>query len=129
MAFAEELGREQDVELGVLLRDTFRVADGNGRLDDNRCRRAGGLDLVEDGLDGTGVERVPVRVVVRGRCDDDEAPVLEGVVGIERCLQRGGARRQDLLDLCVGDGGDAGVDLLDLLGYDVEGPNVPDACE
>lgn len=59
MALAEELGREQDVELGVLLRDTFRVADGNGRLDDNRCRRAGGLDLVEDGLDGTGVERVP----------------------------------------------------------------------
>ena len=125
LALAQELRAEEDLAVAQPLSQARGVAHRDGRLDDDpgvRVHRANGGD---GGLDGARVEEVPVRVVVGGRGDD-------GVVGTRVGLRHvdGGAQAElalpslclskKTLDLVVLDGRYVVVDLLDLLGHDVQ---------
>lgn len=60
LTLTQELGAEEDLVVSQSLAQARRVADGDGRLDDDpgvRVNRAHGGD---GGLDGAGVEEVPV---------------------------------------------------------------------
>ena len=125
LALAQELGAEEDLAVSQPLAQARGVADGDGRLDDDpgvRVHRANGGD---GGLDGAGVEEVPVRIVVGGRGDDGEVRAriclghVDGGVQAELALPRLGLC-QEPLDLVVLDGRLVAVDLLDLLGHDVQ---------
>lgn len=125
LALAQELGAEEDLAVAQPLAKARGVADGDGRLDDDpgvRVHRAHGGD---GGLDGARVEEVPVRVVVGGRGDDGIVGArvglghVHGGVQVELALPRLGLR-QEALDLVVLDGRYVAVDLLDLLGDDVQ---------
>ena len=125
LALAQELRTEEDLAVAQPLAQARGVADGDRRLDDDpgvRVHRAHGGD---GGLDGAGVEEVPVRVVVGGRCDDGVVGTrirlchVYGCVQVELALPRLGLR-QEALDLVVLDGRQVVVDLLDLLGHDVQ---------
>ena len=124
-ALAQELRAEEDLAVAQPLAQARGVADGDRRLNDDpgvRVHRAHGGD---GGLDGARVEEILIRVVVRRRGDD-------GVVGARVCLRKvdGGIQvelalprlglRQESLDLIVLDGRLVVVDLLDLLGHDVQ---------
>lgn len=124
-ALAQELGAEEDLAVAQPLAKARGVADGDGRLDDDpgvRVHRAHGGD---GGLDGARVEEVPVRVIVRRRRDDGVVGArvglghVHGGVQVELALPRLGLR-EEALDLVVLDGRYVAVDLLDLLGDDVQ---------
>ena len=125
LALAQELRAEEDLAVAQPLAKARGVADGDGGLDDDpgvRVHRAHGGD---GGLDGGSVEEVPVRVVVRRRGDDGVVGVrvglghVHGGVQVELALPRLGLS-QEALDLVVLDGRYVVVDLLDLLGHDVQ---------
>ena len=129
LALAQELGAEEDPAVAQPLAKARGVAHGDGRLDDDpgiRVHRAHGGD---GGLDGAGVEEVPIGVVVGGRCDDGVVNArvglghVDGGVQVELALPRLGLR-QEALDLVVLDGRLVVVDLLDLLGHDVQRVNL-----
>ena len=124
-ALAQELGAEEDLAVAEPLAQARGVADGDGRLDDDpgvRVHRANGGD---GGLDGARVEEIPVRVVVGGRGDHGVVGVrvglghVHGGVQVELALPRLGLC-QEALDLVVLDGRLVVVDLIDLLGHDVQ---------
>lgn len=125
LALAQELRAEEDLVVTQPLAQARGVADGDGRLDDDpgvRVHRAHGGD---GGLDGARVEEVPVRVVVSGRSDDGVVGAriglghVEGGMQVELALPRLGLRKE-ALNLIVLDGRLVVVDLLDLLGHDVQ---------
>lgn len=125
LALAQELRAEEDLAVAQPLAKARGVADGDGGLDDDpgvRVHRAHGGD---GGLDGGSVEEVPVRVVVRRRGDDGVVGArvglghVHGGVQVELALPRLGLC-QEALDLVVLDGRLVVVDLLDLLGHDVQ---------
>ena len=125
LALAQELRAEEDLAVAQPLAQARGVAHRDGRLDDDpgvRVHRAHGGD---GGLDRARVEEVPVRVVVGGRGDDGVVGArvglchVDGGVQVERALPRLGLR-QEALDLVVLDGRYVAVDLLDLLGHDVQ---------
>ena len=125
LALAQELGAEEDLAVAQPLAQARGVADGDGRLDDDpgiRVHRAHGSD---GGLDGGSVEEVLIGVVVGGRGDDGVVGAriglgyVDGGVKVEFALPRLGLR-QEALDLVVLDGRLVVVDLLDLLGHDVQ---------
>ena len=125
LALAQELRAEEDLAVAQPLAKASGVADGDGGLDDDpgvRVHRAHGGD---GGLDGGSVEEVPVRVVVRRRGDNGVVGVrvglghVHGGVQVELALPRLGLS-QEALDLVVLDGRYVVVDLLDLLGHDVQ---------
>ena len=125
LALAQELRAEEDLAVAQPLAKARGVADGDGRLDDDpgvRVHRAHGSD---GGLDGARVEEVPIAVVVRRRGDDGVVGARVGLghvdrgVQVELALPRLGLR-QEALDLVVLDGRLVVVDLLDLLGHDVQ---------
>ena len=125
LALAQELGAEEDLAVAQPLAKARGVADGDGRLDDDpgvRVHRAHGGD---GGLDGARVEEVPVAVVVGGRGDHGVVGAriclghVDSGVQIELALPRLGLR-QEALDLIVLDGRYVVIDLLDLLGHDVQ---------
>ena len=125
LALAQELRAEEDLAVAQPLAQARGVADGDGRLDDDPGVRVHRPHCGDGGLDGARVEEVPVRVVVGGRGDD-------GVVGARVGLGHvyGGVQvelalphlrlRQEALDLVVLDGRYVVVDLLNLLGHDVQ---------
>lgn len=125
LALTQELRAEEDFAVAQPLAQARGVADGDGRLDDDPGVRVHRAHRGDGGLDGAGVEEVPVRVVVGGRGDD-------GVVGTRVGLGHvhGGVQveltlpslcfRQESLNLVVLDGRLVVVDLLDLLGNDVQ---------
>ena len=125
LALAQELGAEEDLAVAQPLAKARGVADWDRRLDDDpgvRVHRAHGGD---GGLDGAGVEEVPVRVVVGGRRDDGVVGArvglghVDGGVQVELALSRF-CLRQEALDFVVLDGRLKVVNLLDLLGHDVQ---------
>ena len=125
LALAKELGAEEDLAVAQFLSQPRGVAHGDGRLDDDpgvRVHRAHGGDC---GLDGARVEEVPLRVVVGGRGDDGVVGAriclghVHGGVQVELALPRLGLSKE-ALDLVVLDGRLIVVDLLDLLGHDVQ---------
>ena len=129
LALAQELGAEEDPAVAQFLSQASGVADGDGRLDDDpgvRVHRSHGGD---GGLDGARVEEVPVRVVVGGRGDDGVVGArvglgdVDGGVQVELALPRL-CLRQEALDRVVLDGRLEVVDLLDLLGHDVQRVNL-----
>lgn len=124
-ALAQELWAEEYLAIAQPLAKPRGIADGDGGLDDDpgiRIHRTHGGD---GGLDGGSVEEVLIGIVVRRRGDD-------GVVGARVGLGHvyGGVQvelalphlrlRQEALDLVVLDGRLVVVDLLDLLGHDVQ---------
>ena len=125
LALAQELRAEEDLAVAQPLSQARGVAHGDGRLDDDpgvRVHRAHGGD---GGLDGARVEEVPIAVVVGGRCDDSIVGTsvglvhIDGGVQVELALPLLGLRKE-ALDLVVLDGRYVAVDLLDLLGHDVQ---------
>ena len=125
LALAQELRAEEYLAVAQPLAKSRGVADGDGRLDDDpgvRVHRANGGD---GGLDGARVEEVLVGIVVRRRGDDGVVGAriglghVDGGVQVELALPRLGLR-QEPLDLVVLDGRLIVVDLLDLLGHDVQ---------
>lgn len=105
------------------------VANGNRRLDDDPGDRVHGAHGGNGGLDRRGVEEVPLAVVVRGRRDHSVVSAgiglrrVEGSTQIELPLPRL-LLGEEALDLVVLDGRHERVDLLDLLGHDVQGVNL-----
>lgn len=125
LALAKELGAEEDLLVTEPLAQARGVADGDGRLDDDpgvRVHRAHGGD---GRLDRRCVEEVPIRVIVSRRGDDGVVGARVGIghvhggVQVELALPRLGLR-QEALDLVVLDGRLVVVDLLGLLGHDVQ---------
>lgn len=125
LALAQELGAEEDLAVAQPLAKARGVADGNRGLDDDpgiRVNRANGGD---GGLDGGSIEEVLIGVVVGGCGDDGVVGArvclcnVDGGVQVELALPRLGLR-QEALDLIVLDGRLIVVDLLDLLGHDVQ---------
>lgn len=110
LAFAEELGGEQDRQGGVLSLHPAGEADGDGGLDDHHGGGGAAFDLGDHILDGGGVEVVGLRVVVRGGRDDHEIRTRERLACVGGGPQLQGPARQVLLDLGVHDGGAATVD-------------------
>lgn len=125
LALAQELGAEEDFLVAQSLAQARGVADGDGRLDDDpgvRVHRAHGGD---GGLDGARVEEVLIGVVVGGRGDDGVVGARVGLGHVDRGVQVELTLprlcfRQESLDLVVLDGRLVVVDLLDLLGHDVQ---------
>lgn len=124
-ALSQELGAEEDLAVAQPIAQARRVADGDGRLDDDPGVRIHRAHCGDGGLDGARVEEVPVRVVVGGRGDDGVVGArvglrhVDGGVQVELSLPRL-CLRQEALDLVVLDGRLVAVDLLDLLGHDVQ---------
>ena len=125
LALTQELRAEEDLAVAQPLAQARGVADGDGRLDDDpgaRVHRAHGGD---SGLDGARVEEVPIGVVVGGSGDDGVVGArvglrhVDGGVQVELALPRL-CLREEALDLVVLDGRYVVVDLLDLLGHDVQ---------
>ena len=125
LALAQELRAEEDLLVAQPLTKARSVADRDGRLDDDpgvQVNRAHGGD---GGLDGARVEEIPVGIVVGGRSDDDEVGAriglrhVHGGVQVELALPRLGLR-QESLDFVVLDRRLVVVDLLDLLGHNVQ---------
>ena len=125
LALAQELRAEEDLAVAQPLTQARRIADGNRRLDDDpgiRVHRANGGD---GGLDRRSVEKVPIAVVVGRRGDDGVVSAriglchVDGGMQVELTLTRLGLR-QEALDLVVLDGRHVVIDLLDLLGHDVQ---------
>ena len=129
LALAQELGAEEDLGVSQPLPKPRGVADGDRRLDDDPGVRVHGANGGDGGLDGTGVEEVFIAVVVGGRGDDGVVGAgvglgnVDGGVQVEFALPRLGFR-QEALDLVVLDGRYVVVDLLDLLGHDVQGAHL-----
>lgn len=125
LALAQELGAEENLAVAQPLAKARGVADGDRRLDDDPGVRVHRANRGDGGLDGARVEEIPVRVVVGGRGDHGvvDARVclghVHGGVQGELALPRLGLR-QEALDLVVLDGRYVVVDLLDLLGHDVQ---------
>ena len=125
LALAQELGAEEDLAVAQSLSQTRSVADGNRGFDNDPgvgVHRSHGGDGC---LDGGRVEEVPVRVIVGGRGDDGIVGArvglghVDGSVKVELALPRLGLR-QEALDIVVLDGRLEVIDLLDLLGHDVQ---------
>ena len=125
LALTQELRAEEDPAVAQPLTKARCVAHRDGRLDDDpgvRVHRAHGGD---GGLDGARVEEVPIAVVVGGRGDDGVVGArvglghVDGGVQVELTLPRI-CLRKEALDLVVLDGRLVVVDLLDLLGHDVQ---------
>lgn len=128
-ALAEELRGEDDPPVAQAIAQRRGVADGNRRLDDDPGARVDPAHRLYRRLDAGGVEEVAVGVVV-GRCRDHD--VLGAGVGLRR-VDRGAQEkrplprlglRQEPLDLAVLDGRLEAVDLLHLLGDDVQGADL-----
>ena len=121
--FAKELGAEEQPGGGVLLPEGGGVAHGDGALDDHH---GGGINLQDqpdDLLHVRGVEEVPHRIVVRRRGDHDEVSIGIGGPGVQGGGEGQRLLRQVLDDVLVLDRADAAVDLVHLLGHDVDGDN------
>ena len=125
LALAQELGAEEDLAVAQPLAQARGVADGDGRLYDDPGVRVNRSHRGDGGLDGARVEEVPVTVIVGGRGDDGVVGArvglghVHGGVQVEHALPRLGLC-QEALDLVVLDGRYVVVDLLDLLGHDVQ---------
>ena len=124
-ALAKELGAEEDLTVAQPLAQARGVADRDSRLDDDPGVRVHGAHGGDSGLNRTGVEEVFIAIVVGGRGDDGEVGAgvglghVKGGVQVELALPRLGLR-QETLYLVVLDGRLEIVDLLDLLGHDVQ---------
>ena len=125
LALAQELWAEEDLAVAQSLSQARGIAHGDRRFDDDpgvRVHRAHGGD---GGLDGGSVEEVLIGIVVGGRGDDGVVGAriglghVHGSVQVELALPRL-CFRQESLDLVVLDGRYVVVDLLDLLGHDVQ---------
>ena len=125
LALAQELGAEEDLVVAQPLAQARGVAHRDRRLDDDPGIRVHRAHRGDGGLDGARVEEVPVRVVVGGRGDDGVVGAriglghVDGGVQVELTLPRF-SLRQEALNLVVLDGRYVVVDLLDLLGHDVQ---------
>ena len=122
-ALVFELGLEQELQ-GVFLIQAAGVAHGDGALDDHHGIGVDFQDEVDDVFYVVGVEEVLDGVVVGGGGDDHEVGVAVGGAAVE-----GGGEPQFFfgevfLDVLVLYGGDAAVDLVYFLGYDVHGGDV-----
>ena len=140
LALAQELGREEEVELlHALARvaeiEAAGVAHGDGRFDDHHGVGVDGQHEVDDFLDMGGVEVVLHGVVVGRGGDHDKVGV-----GIGRLAVEGGdegatawllsligahagqeaAVAEVFLDVVVLDGRDTAVEFLDFLGDDID---------
>ena len=140
LALAQELGREEEVELlHALARITeveaAGVAHGDGRFDDHHGVGVDGQHEVDDFLDMGGVEVVLHRVVVGGGGDHHEVGVGIGRFAVEGgdegamaslCSLIGAHAGQEaavaevFLDVVVLDGRDTAVEFLDFLGDDID---------
>ena len=140
LALAEELGREEEVELFHALAriaevEAAGVAHGDGRFDDHHGVGVDGQHEVDDFLDVGGVEVVLHRVVVGRGGDHDEVGVGIGRFAIEGgdegamawLLSLIGAHAgkkaavaEVFLDVVVLDGRDTAVEFLDFLGDDID---------
>ena len=122
-ALVFELGLEQELQ-GVFLIQAAGVAHGDGALDDHHGIGVDFQDEVDDVFYVVGVEEVLDGVVVGGGGDDHEVGVAVGGAAVE-----GGGEPQFFfgevfLDVLVLYGGDAAVDFVYFLGYDVHGGDV-----
>ena len=121
--FTQELRTKQQFGDGVLGLEGLGVADGDGALDDHDSVRIHLKYQLDDFFNVAGIEEVFDRVVVGRGGDDYEVGVGIGSAGIQ-----GGGEGQRLLrqvpdDVLVLDWADAAVDLVHLLGHDVDGDN------
>ena len=122
-ALVFELGLEQELQ-GVFLIQAAGVAYRYGTLDDHHGIGIDFQDEVDDVFYVVGVEEILDGVVVGGGGDDHEVGVAVGGAAVE-----GGGEPQFFfgevfLDVLVLYGGDAAVDLVYFLGYDVHGGDV-----
>ena len=120
LAFAQELGREEDVVSAVLLAHVAGVADRHRGFDDHHRVGVDGEYVFDDRFDAACVEEVGLGVVVGGRGDDDEVCVGVCVVLVERGAEVKRLVAQVALDFGIGDGRAAVVEHGHLLRDDVE---------
>src|SRR5690606_22403855 len=139
LTFAQKLGAEHDVQVGVLLPELFRITHRHRGFDD---QRGAGVDLPNGfyhRFDAARVEVITSGVVV-GRGGDDD-PVGVGV-GLLRVSGRGEAGRtaavdaalglilvEQLLNVGVFDRGDTIVELIYLGLDDVHGGDFVVLCQ
>lgn len=124
-ALAQELGAEEDLAVAEPLAQARGVANGDGRLDDDPGVRVHRAHCGDGGLDGRSIEEVLIGVIVGGRGDDGVVGAriglfhVDGGMQVELTFPRL-SLRQETLDLVVLDGRLVIVDLLNLLGHDVQ---------
>ena len=124
-ALAQELRAEEDLAVAQPLAQARGVADGDSGLDDDPGIRVHRAHRRDGGLDGARVKEVPVAIIVGGRGDDGVVGArvglghIDGGVQVELALPCLGLC-QEALDLVVLDGRYVVVDLLDLLGHNVQ---------
>ena len=120
-AFSQEFRREDEV-LGAERFASFNgVADGDGRFDDHGGIRINRHDVTDNGFNGFSIEVVGFRVVVGGRGDDDVVRAFVGFFFIQCGAEVQRLVLEVVLKFFVFDGRFFTVDLLNLLGNDVEG--------
>jgi len=124
LAFAEELGAEEDVVRVVFLPDVGGEADGDGGFDHHDGVGVDGQDLSNHGFDGGGVEEVLLGVVVGGSADDNVVGVPVGAVAVGGGAQVERVVLQVVADLFIYDGGDASVYHVHFALDDVYGDHV-----
>ena len=120
-ALPQELGAEQETAAAVLDPGAFGEAHGHGGADHHGGTGVHGHDLTDDALHRRGVEIILVGVVVGGGGDQHQVRITVGAVAVGGGGQVQRTGGQVLLYLGVGDGGDAAVDKVRLLGDDVHG--------
>ena len=121
LAFAQELGREDEVVALHLGAHAFGVAHRHGGLDHHHRLRVDGQHIADHGLDRARIEIAGIRVVIGGGGDDDVIGACVGFALVQCGAQVEPLVRQIFFDLRIGNGGLVRVDQVDLGRNDIQG--------
>lgn len=120
-AFAQELGRKNDVLRLHLLSNAFGISDRNRTFDHHDRIRIDPLDDFDDGLHAGRIEEVLHRIIIRRCGDHDKVGNPIGTFGIERRPQIQRFGFQVLLNLLIHNRRDAVIYFVDLLRNNIHG--------
>ena len=120
-AFTQEFRREDEVLSTERCTSLHGVAHGDGRFDDHRGVGIDGHDVADNGFNGFSIEVVGFRVVVRRGGDDDVVRPFVSFFLIQRGAEVQRFVLEVVLKFMIFNGRLFTVDLLNLLGNDVQG--------
>lgn len=99
------------------------IANRDGRFDDHNRIGVDLQDILDDRLDRTGVEIVGFRVVIGGRCNDDEICTLVGILPIQGRPEIDLLVLEIFLDFSIGNRGVPPIEQRHFVGNDIQRDN------
>jgi len=120
---AQEFRREDDAVAAQFLAHAAGIADGNGRLDDDRRGRIDRHERADHRLDRTGVETIGRGIVIGRRGDDNIVGAFKRFGRVQRCLEVELFFGEETFDFSIDDRRLLVVQHLDLGRHNIIGNN------